>query len=134
MGRGGQDFRRDEGHALNLDEAFGQYRTAIAHQDFIVFLVLLFLFPHVHPLSEFFGAEQVVIDFIRADPLRDRAAVDVFDLILDLVFLKDLFAGLNRQLAVPIVDTQHHTLALFEVPARIQAMVIGPLCDMLQIG
>jgi hypothetical protein len=134
MGRRGKDFRRDERHPLDPDEAFGKDRATIAHQDLVEFLLLLLLFPHIHPFGEFPGAEQVIVHLIHPDPLRDRSAVDMAYGVFHPVFLKDPLAGLDGQRRMPVVHPQHDPLAAPEVPAGIQAMIVGAARHMFEIG
>ena len=130
----GQDLGRDERHALDLDQTLRQHRAAVAHQDLVELGLLLLLLPHVHPFRELLGAEQVVVDLVGAHPLPDRAAVDALDGVLDLVPLEDLLAGLDDELAVPVVDAQHHALAGLQVPAGVEAVVVGAARHVLQVG
>ena len=134
MRRRGQDLRRDERHALDLDEIVDQDRPAIAPEQLVVVLVLGDLVPLVHPLGQFLGPVQVIVDLVRADPLRDRALVDAQDLVSAAVLLEDLLAGVDDHLVVPVVDPQQHPFAGLQVPAGVQALIVGAVRHHLEIG
>ncbi len=42
--------------------------------------------------------------------------------------------GLDREVAVPVVDPEQDPFAFLEIPRGVQTMVVGPLGDVFQVG
>ena len=120
--------------ADELRRLISKTRAAITHQNLVILLLFFFLLPHVHPLRQFFGAEQVIVNFVCAYPLRNRSTINLLDLIFDVIFFENFLARLNGQVAVPIVHAQHNPLTWLQVPAGVEPVVVGTLCHMLKIG
>ena len=130
----GENLRRDEGHALDLHVGVDQHRSAIAPQELVELAFLRHHVPLVHPLREFLRAVEVVFDFVGADPVRNRALLDMQDFVLAAVFFEDALAGLDHQRVVPVVDAQLDALAGLQVPARMKALIVGAARDHIEIG
>ena len=111
MGGRSKNFRCDEWHTLNFNETLCQYGAPIAHENLIVLLFLFLFFPPIHPVREFPGAEEIIVNFVSADPLGNGATINMFDLVLDTVFFENFLASLNNKIAVPIINAQQNPLA-----------------------